>query len=226
MAPDRDPNKQEHKQAFADSRTDARIYASGRIETPRSPYQLMAGTVIAAALSTAINSDLPGQVIAEVTESLYDTVTGRFLLVPQGSRLLGQYDSQVAFGQRRVLLVWTRIVMPDGSSIVLDHLPAADTEGQAGLEDRVNWHWGKVFAGAAVSTLIGTAAELASPDRGIGQGNTVVVASRQSLQESVNQVGQEITRRNLDIQPTLHIRRGFRVRAIVNQDLILRPYAN
>jgi len=226
MAPDRDPNKQEHKQAFADSPTDARIYASGRIETPRSPYQLMSGTIIAAALSTAINSDLPGQVIAEVTENLYDTVTGRFLLVPQGSRLLGQYDSQVAFGQRRVLLVWTRIVMPDGSSILLDRLPAADTEGQAGLEDRVNWHWGKVFAGAAVSTLIGTAAELANSDRGIGQGNTVVVASRQSLQESVNQVGQEITRRNLDIQPTLHIRRGFRVRAIVNKDLILHPYGN
>jgi type IV secretion system protein VirB10 len=116
--------------------------------------------------------------------------------------------------------------MPDGSSIVLDRLPGADTEGQAGLEDRVNWHWGRVFAGAAVSTLIGTAAELANPDRGIGQGNTVVVASRQSLQESVNQVGQEITRRNLDLQPTLQIRRGFRVRAIINKDLILRPYEN
>jgi type IV secretion system protein VirB10 len=223
---DHGPNKQERKQAFADSRTDARIYASGRVETPRSPYQLMAGTIIAAALSTAINSDLPGQVIADVTENVYDTVTARFLLVPQGSRLLGQYDSQVAFGQRRVLLVWTRIVMPDGSSIMLDRLPGADTEGQAGLEDRVNWHWGRVFAGAAVSTLIGTAAELANPDRGVGQGNTVVVASRQSLQESVNQVGQEITRRNLDIQPTLQIRRGFRVRAIVNKDLILRPYEN
>ena len=221
---DHDPNKQERKESFADSRTDARIYASGRIETPRSPYQLMAGTIIAAALSTAINSDLPGQVIADVTENVYDTVTGRFLLVPQGSRLLGQYDSQVAFGQRRVLLVWTRIVMPDGSSIVLDRLSGADTEGQAGLEDRVDWHWGRVFAGAAVSTLIGTAAELANPDRGIGQGNTVVVASRQSLQESVNQVGQEITRRNLDIQPTLQIRRGYRVRAIVNKDLVMRPY--
>ena len=221
---DPDPNKQERKEAFADSRTDARIYASGQIETPRSPHQLMAGTIIAAALSTAINSDLPGQVIADVTENIYDTVTGRFLLVPQGSRLLGQYDSQVAFGQRRVLLVWTRIVMPDGSSIVLDHIPGADTEGQAGLEDRVNWHWGKVFAGAAVSTLIGTTAELANPDRGIGQGSTVVVASRQSLQESVNQIGQEITRRNLDIQPTLQIRPGFRVRAIINKDLILRPY--
>jgi type IV secretion system protein VirB10 len=226
MGRDHDPTKQGHKQAFADSRTDALIYASGRIETPRSPYQLMAGTLIPAALSTAINSDLPGQVIAGVTENVYDTVTGRYLLVPQGSRLLGQYDSQVAFGQRRVLLVWTRILMPDGSSIILDRLPGADTEGQAGLEDRVNWHWGRVFAGAAVSTLIGTAAELANPDRGIGQGNTVVVASRQSLQESVNQVGQEITRRNLDIQPTLQIRQGFRVRVIVNKDLILRPYAN
>src|SRR3546814_1111887 len=115
---------------------------------PRSPYQLMAGTVIPAALLTAVNSDLPGQVIATVTEQVYDSVTGRHLLIPQGSRLIGQYDSQVAFGQRRALLVWTRLIRPNGSSLVLDRLPATDAAGQMGLEDNVDWHWRRIVAGA------------------------------------------------------------------------------
>src|SRR3546814_17309179 len=108
----------------------------------------MAGTVIPAALLTAVNSDLPGQVIATVTEQVYDSVTGRHLLIPQGSRLICQYDSQVAFGQRRALLVWTRLIRPNGSSLVLDRLPATDAAGQMGLEDDVDWHWRRIFAGA------------------------------------------------------------------------------
>jgi type IV secretion system protein VirB10 len=154
---------------------------------------------------------------------VYDTVTGKRALIPQGSRLLGQYDSQVAFGQQRLLLVWTRLIRPNGSSIILDRLNGVDTEGHAGLQDKVDGHWGRVFAGAAVSTLVGVAAALASPDRTTGSG-TLVIASQQSVQDSVNQVGQQITRRNIDIQPTLNIRPGFELRVIVNKDLILRPY--
>ena len=183
----------------------------------------MAGTVIAAALITGINSDLPGQVLASVTEAVYDTATGRHLLIPQGSRLIGHYDSQVAFGQRRVLLVWTRLILPDASSLALDRLPGVDAAGFAGLEDQVDWHWSQLLAGAALSTLIGIGAELAAPDRGDGQ-NQVIVATRQSIQDSVNQVGQDITRRSLDVQPTLTIRPGFPVRVIVSRDLVLRPY--
>jgi len=219
-----DPNNQDRKEAFTRSKSDSLIYASGTVQTPRSPYQLMAGAVIPAALWTGIDSDLPGEIVATVTENVFDTVTGRTLLVPQGSRLVGQYDSHVAFGQRRVLLVWTRLIMPDGSSIILDRIPATDTQGRAGLEDGVNWHWDRIFSAAAVSTLIGVASELAVPESRGGQGNTVVFATRSSLQDTVNQVGQELTRRNLDIQPTLTIRPGFPVRAIVNKDLILRPY--
>ena len=110
------------------------------MQDPVSPYQLMAGTVIPASLITGLNSDLPGQVIAQVTENVYDTATGRFLLVPQGARVIGTYDSQVDFGQERALVVWQRIIVPDGSSIVIDNLPATDTAGYAGLADQVDFH--------------------------------------------------------------------------------------
>ncbi len=186
----------------------------------------MAGTIIPAAMVTGLNSDLPGQAIATVTEPVYDTVTGKSLLIPQGSRLLGTYDAQVSYGQSRVLLVWTRLIMPDGSSIVLDRLPGADTKGFAGLEDETDNHWGKLLAGAALSTLLGVGAELGSQNSGLGGTGqqTVVVATSRSAEESVNQVGQQVTRRNLNVQPTLTVRPGFPVRVIVNKDLVLRPY--
>jgi type IV secretion system protein TrbI len=215
---------QQHKQGFVGQQSDPKIYATGLLQQPRSPYELMAGTVIAGALMTGINSDLPGQTIATVTQNVYDTVTGNFLLVPQGSKMLGQYDSQVAYGQRRVLLVWTRLIMPDGSSITLDRLQGVDPAGNAGLEDKVDSHWGRVFAGAALSTLLGVNSQLVSQDQSVNSGS-VTVAIRQSSQDSVNQVGQQWTRKNLNVQPTLTVRPGFPLRIIVNKDLILRPYA-
>jgi len=216
-------NRQEQKQAFVANGVDTTTRNPARLQLPASPYQVMAGTSIPAALVTGINSDLPGQVIANVTEAVYDTATGRFLLIPQGSRLIGRYDSQVSFGQRRVLLVWTRLILPDTSSISLDRLPGIDPAGYAGLEDGVDWHWDRILAGAALSTLLGVGAELAAPNNNGGTGS-VTVAVRQSAQDTVNQVGQEITKRNASIQPTLTIRPGFPVRVMVNKDLILRPY--
>jgi type IV secretion system protein VirB10 len=214
--------EQMHKADFVAGKPDTKIYASGILQERRSPYELMAGTVIAAALITGINSDLPGQTIATVTQNVYDTVTGNFLLVPQGSRILGQYDAQVAYGQRRVLLVWTRLIMPDGSSITLDRLQGADSAGYAGLEDQVDSHWGRIFAGAALSTLLGVNSQLVNNDQAVNSGS-VTVAVRQSSQDSLNQVGQQITRKNLNIQPTLTVRPGFPLRIIVNKDLILSP---
>jgi len=220
-------NGQDRKSAFLNVATDTKIYASGRLQTPASPFQVMAGTIIPAAMVTGLNSDLPGQAIATVTEPVYDMVTGKTLLIPQGSRLLGTYDAQVSYGQSRVLLVWTRLIMPDGSSIVLDRLPGADTKGFAGLEDETDNHWGKLLAGAALSTLLGVGAELGSQNSGLGGTGqqTVVVATSRSAEESVNQIGQQVTRRNLNVQPTLTVRPGFPVRVIVNKDLVLRPYA-
>ena len=216
-------NRQEQKQAFMTQGGDVATRNAGGLQLPVSPYQVMAGTVIPAALVTGINSDLPGQVIANVTEAVYDTATGRYLLIPQGSRLIGRYDSQVAFGQRRVLLVWTRLILPDTSSIALDRLPGIDPAGYAGLEDGVDWHWDGILAGAALSTLLGVGADLAAPENRT-DGNRVVVAARQGVQDTVNQVGQEITKRNMSIQPTLTIRPGFPMRVMVSKDLILRPY--
>ncbi|MHA7685459.1 TraB/TrbI/VirB10 family type IV secretion system protein [Cupriavidus sp. PET2-C1] len=215
-------NRQDQKEAFLKSgSTEARNF--GNLQMPISPYQVMAGTVIAGALVTGIKSDLPGDVIATVTEPVYDTATGRYLLIPQGSRILGRYNSQVSYGQRRVQVVWNRIILPDTSSLTLDKLPGIDPAGYAGLEDAIDWHWDRIFAGAALTTLLGVGAELAAPENR-QNGDRVIIAGRSSLQDSVGQVGQEMARRNLNIQPTLTERPGLPVRIIVNRDLVLRPY--
>ena len=180
----------------------------------------MAGTVIAASLITGINSDLPGRVIGQVTENVYDTVSGRYVLIPQGSRVIGTYDSVVAFGQERALVVWQRIIMPDGSSVVIENLPATDTAGYAGLEDEVNFHTWRLLQGVALSTLLGVSTEITFGD----DESDLVQAIRQSTQNSVNQAGQRITERNLNIQPTITVRPGWPLRIIVNKDMVLRPY--
>ncbi|TEC02100.1 TrbI/VirB10 family protein [Pseudomonas aeruginosa] len=215
-------NRQDQKESFQQAGT-TETRNSGNLQMPASPYQVMAGTVVAGALVTGIKSDLPGDVIATVTEPVYDTATGRFLLIPQGSRILGRYNSQVSYGQSRVQVVWSRIILPDTSSLTLDNLAGTDPAGYAGLEDGVDWHWDRIFAGAVLTTLLGVGAELAAPENR-QNGDRVIIAGRDSLQDSVNQVGQEMTRRNLNIQPTLTERPGLPVRIIVNRDLVLRPY--
>ena len=194
-------NRQDQKEVFLKGgSTETRN--SGNLALPASPYQVMAGTVIAGALVTGIKSDLPGDVIATVTEPVFDTATGKFLLIPQGSRILGRYNSQVSYGQSRVQVVWNRIILPDTSSLTLDNLVGTDPAGYAGLEDDVDWHWNRIVAGAVLTTLLGVGAELAAPENR-QDGNRIVIAGRDSAQDSINQVGQEITRRNMNIQPTL-----------------------
>jgi type IV secretory pathway VirB10-like protein len=215
-------NRQDQKEAFLKAgSTETRN--SGNLQMPASPYQVMAGTVIAAALVTGIKSDLPGDVIATVTEPVYDTATGKFLLIPQGSRILGRYNSQVSYGQSRVQMVWNRIILPDTSSLTLDNLVGTDPAGYAGVEDEVDRHWGRILAGTALTTLLGVGAELAAPENR-QDGNRIIIAGRDGLQDSVNQVGQDMTRRNMNIQPTLTARPGLPVRIIVNKDVALRPY--
>jgi type IV secretion system protein TrbI len=213
-------NMQDRKLAFLNGPIDKRTVSAERLEGPASKYIVQAGSVIPAALLTGIRSDLPGQVTGQVTENVYDSSTGRYLLVPQGSKLIGIYDSQVSFGQSRVLLVWTRLVFPNGRSIVLERQSGADAEGYAGLEDQVDYHWGRLFMATALSTLLGVGSEL-------GAGNTdsdIVRALRRGSSDTLNQTGQQVVRRNLNIQPTLTIRPGFPIRVIVNRDLVLAPY--
>lgn len=214
------PSAQDRQLAFLNQQPDKRTVSSDRVAAPASKNVLQAGAVIAAALITGIRSDLPGQITAQVTENVYDSPTGHILLIPQGTRLIGQYDNGVGFGQRRVLLVWTRLIFPDGRSIVLEREPGADAEGYAGLEDGVNYHWGELFKAAALSTVLSIGAQAGSS----GQESDIVRALRQGASDSISQAGQQIVQRQLNIAPTLTIRPGFPVRVIVTHDLVLEPY--
>ncbi|MGY3362793.1 type IV secretory pathway VirB10-like protein [Bradyrhizobium sp. GM0.4] len=213
-------NMQDRKTAFLNASTDKRTVSPDRLEAKVSPYVVQAGTVIPAALNTGIRSDLPGQITAQVTEAVYDSPSGRYLLIPQGAKLIGQYDSSVAFGQSRILLVWTRIIMPEGTSIVLERQPGADTGGYAGLEDEVDNHWGMLFKAAVLSTMLSVGAEAGTSQNE----NNLVQAIRSGASNSISQTGQQIVQRQLNIQPTLTIRPGFPVRVIVTRDLVLAPY--
>jgi len=189
-------NGQDRKLAFVNASVDRRTTSPDRIVAPASSYVVQAGNVIAASLITGIRSDLPGQITAQVTENVHDSPTGRFLLVPQGAKLIGIYDSQIAFGQSRVLLVWTRLIMPNGRSIVLERQPGADTAGYAGLEDEVDNHWGALFKAALLSTLLGVGSELGATS-GTGNNGDIVQALRRGSSDSLNQTGQQAVRRNL-----------------------------
>ena len=216
-------NGQDRKLAFVNASPDRSTTSPDRVAAPASSYVVQAGNVISASMITGIRSDLPGQITAQVTENVYDSPTGRFLLIPQGTRLVGIYDSQVAFGQSRVLLVWTRLIMPNGRSIVLERQAGADTAGYAGLEDDVDNHWGALFKAALLSTLLGVGSELGSTT-GTGSNSDVITALRRGSSDSLNQTGQKVVQQNLNIQPTLTIRPGFAVRVTVNRDLVLEPY--
>ena len=211
---------QSRKLTFLKAGPEKAIYNPHPLQTPASPYQLMAGTVIAASLITGLNSDLPGFVIAQVTENVFDTVSGRHLLIPQGSRLVGKYDNIVAFGQERALVVWQRIILPDGSSIVIDNLPATDTGGYAGLADQVDFHTWKLLKGVALATVLGVGSELA-----FGSSDSdLVKALQQSPQATTNRAGQRLIERQLNVQPTITVRPGWPLRVVVHKDIVLRPY--
>ncbi|MFC0685843.1 TrbI/VirB10 family protein [Novosphingobium clariflavum] len=214
-----DPSATDRKVQFAekfDGKGDINPHSVSRSS---SPNVLMAGSVIAASLITGLNSDVPGMVVAQVTQSVFDSATGQVLLIPQGARLIGNYDSVVAYGQSRALVVWQRLVMPDGSSLRLDNMPATDSSGYAGLVDKVDYHTGRLLKGVAIATLLGVGTELS-----INGESDLVQAIRESAQTSASRAGDQITQRNLDIQPTITVRPGAPVRLVVRQDLVLEPW--
>ena len=212
------PAGQQHKIGFAEG--EGGSVSPHPLAAAPSSWMLSAGTVIPASLITGLNSDLPGLVLAQVTENVRDSATGRAILIPQGARLIGKYDSVVAFGQRRALLVWTRIVLPDGSSVELDHMPATDAAGYSGVTDGVDSHSWQLLKGIGISTLLGVGTQLGFG----GGGSDLIRALRESAQENAAHAGDQITSRNLDIQPTITVRPGWPVRALVNKDLILQPW--
>ncbi|WP_410171187.1 TraB/TrbI/VirB10 family type IV secretion system protein [Brucella intermedia] len=210
---------QDKQLTFLNAPVDRRTTSADRVMAPASPFVLRAGAVIPAALITGIRSDLPGQITAQVTENVYDSPTGSLLLIPQGTRIIGQYDAGVTFGQRRVLLVWNRLILPNGRSIVLERQPGADAAGYAGLEDGIDYHWWDLMKAAGLSTLLGIGTELATDDE-----DRLIRAIRDGAQDTINQAGQQIVQRQLQVAPTLTIRPGFPVRVIVTRDLVLEPY--
>lgn len=201
---------------FLERPAERRTASLQRLETAPPAAVLQAGSIIPAALITGIRSDLPGLVTAQVTANVFDSLTGRTLLIPQGARLIGDYQSDVGFGQRRVLLAWNRLLLPDGRSLVLERQPASDAAGYAGLEDRVDHHWGGVFKAALISTLLGIAGEA-----GADGDSDLVRALRRGSQESVGRTGEQIVSRELDVRPTLTIRPGYPVRVLVTRDIIM-----
>lgn len=211
-------SEQAGKRAFLAQASNQRTASVERLTAPASPNIVQTGSVIPAALITGIRSDLPGQITAQVTQNVYDSPTGRILLIPQGARLIGEYDSEVAAGQTRVLLAWDRLILPDGRSIVLERQPGTDGAGFAGLQDQVNQHWGNLLKAAAISTLLGVGAELgADADDGL------IRALRRGSQDTFNQTGQQIVGRQLNVQPTLTVRPGHPLRVVLTRDLVLEP---
>nr|WP_207791394.1 TrbI/VirB10 family protein [Sphingosinicella soli] len=222
LAPDtaRDPSGQQRKNALVGRADNGDDINPHTLVQPVSPWTLHAGSIISASLITGLNSDLPGFVTAQVTENVYDSVTGRTLLIPQGSRLIGSYDSVVAFGQSRALVVWQRIILPDGASIRIDNVPGTDTEGYAGLSDRIDRHTWQLLKGVALSTLLGVGTEL-----GWGSSESDLVrAIRDSTQQAGSRAGDELVRQSLDVQPTLRVRPGWPLRVVLHKDLILREW--
>lgn len=207
------------KLAFLGQESSARSVAVAPIEMPASINVVQAGSIIPAALITGIRSDLPGQITAQVTQNVYDSQVGRTVLIPQGSRLIGEYDSQIDTGQTRLLMAWTRLILPDGRSVLLERQPGADAAGYSGLQDKVDNHWGGVARAAMISTLLGFGTELAA-----GSDADIVRALRRGSQDTINQAGQQIVQRQLAISPTLTIRPGHPLRIMVTRDLVLPPW--
>ncbi len=197
------------------------VYNKGQLQSPKSPYQVMAGTLIAASLVTGLNSDLPGHVIGQVTENVYDTVSGKHLLIPQGAKLIGSYESRNSYGDTRAFVNWSRLIFPNGNSITLDDLGAIDGQGFAGLKDKVNNHYGKLAGATVLSSVLGVGAELATD-----QDDRYVRAIQSSGQDSINMAGQRVIDRSINVEPTITIRPGWRFSVLVTRDLLLKPYSN
>ncbi|WP_086551563.1 TrbI/VirB10 family protein [Acetobacter orientalis] len=213
-------HQQADNRAFLAGQPDRAAVSPDRIMPPASPYVLQAGTVIAGALNTKISSDLPGQIVGHVTQNVYDNPTGRFLLIPQGSTLFGAYNSGISFGQQRTQIIWTRLIYPNGESLVLEKLPGGDAMGQSGLADQVNNHWGQIFRAALVTTLLSVGSEAGTS----WNENNLMQAIRSGASNGFSMVGNRLIDRSLNVQPTLTDRPGLPFTLILNRDLILKPW--
>jgi type IV secretory pathway VirB10-like protein len=217
-----DDNRQDDKTRFADKDRDTDFQLRHGVQDPRSPFTLFAGTVVPCVMTQGINSDLPGQIGCMVSQNVYDTVTGRHLLIPQGTKAIGTYDSRIAYGQSRVLVVWTRLLRPDGSWVSLEGMPGTDLSGYAGLTGPVNNHYLRLISGVVLGSIIGAGAQVGAGAN--NQNPSFSALAVQGAAQNINEAGQQITRKNLQIQPTIEVRPGSRLNIFATKDLILPPY--
>ena len=221
LFPGREPSGAERRESFLQRRPDDRAYLQGGLQQPLSAYEVKAGSVIPAALITGLNSDLPGEIVGQVTEHVYDTVTGNHLLIPQGARVLGRYNADIGFAQERAQIVWDRLIMPNGGSVQLETMVGTDKAGYAGLADQVNHHLGRLIGAVILSSVISAGANLATDS---AQENNFVDDLGDSAAQQAATIGSQIVDRQLDVQPTITIRPGFKLNILVNKDMILEPY--
>ncbi|QDQ27573.1 hypothetical protein FNU76_15095 [Chitinimonas arctica] len=221
-----DLNRQAQKQAFRARQASAEdaAYLDSQVNPARSPYELKTGTVIPAVMIGTINSDLPGEIVAQVSQNVYDTATGNHLLIPQGTRLFGRYDSNVTFGQDRLLIGWQRLIFPNAATLELKGMSGHDAEGSAGFSDQVNNHYGRIFGWGLVTSLISAGYQLSQPEQNTNAFGISTPSSQQTVAGAVGQqmaqIGMEMAKRNMRIQPTITIRKGYQFNVMVNKDML------
>lgn len=216
-----DPNGQRAKEDFFNADLKELGYLPNRVAPQQSPYELKRGSVIPATLITGINSDLPGRITAQVSQNVFDSATGHRLLIPQGTKLFGRYDSEVSFGQSRVLVVWTDIIFPNGSTLQIGGMAGTDAQGFSGYRDKVDRKWLQTFGSAILVAVIGTGMDIAIPQSStLATQETASDAARRNFAETFGRVADRTIQRNMDVQPTLEIRPGYKFNVLVDQDIV------
>ncbi|NKK74330.1 IncP-type conjugal transfer protein TrbI [Rhizobium leguminosarum bv. viciae] len=216
-----DQNGQTSKEDFFNQDIKDLGYLPNQVVPQMSPYELKRGSVIPATLITGLNSDLPGRLTAQVSQNVYDSATGYRLLIPQGAKLFGRYDSKVSFGQERVLVVWTDLIFPNGSTLQIGGMAGTDAEGYGGFQDKVDRHLWRTFGSAALVAIIGTGIDMSMPESStLATQDTASDAARRNFAESFGRVAEETISKNLNVQPTVRIRPGYKFNVLVDQDII------
>lgn len=216
-----DPNGQTSKEDFFNQDIKDLGYLPNQVVPQISLYELKRGSVIPATLITGLNSDLPGRITAQVSQNVYDSATGYRLLIPQGAKLFGRYDSKVSFGQERVLVVWTDLILPDGETLQIGGMAGTDGEGYGGFADKVDRHLWRTFGSAALVAIIGTGIDMSMPESStLATQDTASDAARRNFAESFGRLAEQTISKNLNVQPTIKIRPGYKFNVLVDQDII------
>ena len=218
---DYDQNRQASKEKFLQEQRSSGFYLNSFQQSQISPYEIKVGSIIPAVLITSINSDLPGGIIAQIRENVYDSTTGRHLLLPQGSKIYGIYDSNISYAQNRILIVWQRIILPNGESIALENMPGVDLSGSAGLRDKTNYHSLQLLRGVVLSAVFGAGTAIVTYEKD-GDNNYMSEAGR-GAGENIDTIGQKMADKDLNRQPTIEIRQGNKFNILVHKDMILKP---